>query len=65
MDMIGLLSGFCIGLLALASSGVAHAETGILLDWKDNRLAVLSPRLPGGKVEIWYLEAFCRNSSRA
>lgn len=35
----------------------------ILLDWSNNRLAVLSPVLPGGKVEVLWLEAFCRKGS--
>src|SRR5204863_2162958 len=35
------------------------------LDWKENRLSLISPRLPGGKTEIWYLEAFCRRGSTA
>src|SRR5262245_16442659 len=42
------------------SSPPAH---DLQLDWKENRLALLSPQLPGGKVEVWYLEAFCRRGS--
>lgn len=38
-------------------------ELDILLDWGDNRLTVLSPVLPGGKVEVLWLEAFCRKGS--
>src|SRR2546421_12843677 len=33
------------------------------LSWTNNLLTVASPALPGGKLEIWYLEAFCRKGS--
>jgi hypothetical protein len=33
------------------------------MDWGDNRLVILSPTLPSGKVEILWLEAFCRKGS--
>jgi dienelactone hydrolase len=58
-----LLPGASVGLTALAAVGAARGEEKRLLDWQDNRLTLLSPRLPGGKVEIWYLEAFCRTGS--
>jgi hypothetical protein len=63
MIVSGCLSGLCIGWMALAAGEGAFAASEVRLDWKDNRLTVLSPRLPGGKVEIWYLEAFCRKGS--
>jgi hypothetical protein len=31
--------------------------------WTNNLLTVSAPHLPGGKLEIWYLEAFCRGNS--
>jgi hypothetical protein len=44
-------------LLLCASSGFAQI---LELSWTNNLLTVTSPTLPGGKLEIWYLEAFCR-----
>jgi hypothetical protein len=33
------------------------------LSWTNNLLTVSDSRLPGGKLEIWYLEAFCRSAA--
>lgn len=35
------------------------------LDWDNNMLTISSSAIPGGKVEIWHLEAFCRKGSTA
>jgi len=35
----------------------------LTLRWEKNILTVRSPRLPGGEVNVWYLEAFCRRGS--
>ena len=43
------------------TDGVFAQQDGPLqLTWKDNLLHIHAPYLPGGSVEIWYLEAFCR-----
>src|SRR5438067_474886 len=55
-----------IGLAALAavSSKIGPKNMRDLqIDWKDNKLSVISPDIPGGKLDIWYLEAFCRRGS--
>jgi hypothetical protein len=39
------------------------ADAGLTLAWADNMLTVRGPRLPGGAVKVWYLEAFCRPGS--
>jgi len=36
---------------------------GMRMTWTNNMLRVTAPDLPGGPVEIWYLEAFCRSGS--
>ncbi len=33
------------------------------IHWTNNLLTVSGPHLPGGKLDIWYLEAFCRRGS--
>lgn len=57
--------GTAIGLLMTTVSNPAAPAQDLALEWKENRLSLLSTRLPGGKVEIWYLEAFCRRGSTA
>ena len=57
------------GLLCLAGSplpGVAGAaaSTGFTASWTNNTLTLLHPRLPGGALEVLYLEAFCRHGAR-
>lgn len=32
----------------------------LTLNWESDRLTISRPDLPGGVVEVWYLEAFCR-----
>jgi hypothetical protein len=49
----------CFLLLVL----VTQAKEPLHLSWTNNLLTVTAPHLPGGKLEIWYLEAFCRANS--
>ena len=39
------------------------ASDGLTLSWTNNLLTISSPSLPGGKLDIWYLEAFCHKGS--
>jgi len=41
-----------------ATSGQAPS-----ISWSNNLLTFADSRLPGGKLEIWYLEAFCRSGA--
>ena len=64
----GFLSSFVIrhlSFLWLAGSFAVTAETTAQLSiaWTNNMLSVSRPDIPGGKVNIWYLEAFCRSGS--
>src|SRR5207248_11356395 len=47
------------GSLAVA----AGTPAGLSIAWTNNMLSVFGPSIPGGKVDIWYLEAFCRGGS--
>jgi hypothetical protein len=44
-------------------SGVLAADGGFTLSWTNNLLTVSNANLPGGKLEIWYPEAFCKKGS--
>jgi hypothetical protein len=49
--------------LVWAGAGPAAPGAGLTLSWENNILSVRGPRLPGGMVQIWYLEAYCRPGS--
>ena len=53
---------FLSALLCCASVW-ANAENGLTLNWTNNRLTIFGPTLPGGKLEVLYLEAFCHKGS--
>ena len=55
---LGFGSGFF-----LAAAARAIAENTLALNWTNNLLTISGARLPGGKLDIWYLEAFCRKGS--
>jgi hypothetical protein len=38
-------------------------ERPLALFWKNEMLSIRGPHLPGGVLEVWYLEAFCRPGS--
>src|SRR5690349_153803 len=40
-----------------------RAADGLTISWTNNLLTVSSANLPGGTLEILYLEAFCRSGS--
>ncbi len=42
------------------SEGRAHPIT---LTWKNDILTIHHPGIPGGKIDTWYLEAYCRAGS--
>jgi hypothetical protein len=44
-------------------SGLASAGQSPTLSWTNNLLTISGPELPGGKLDVWYLEAFCRKGS--
>jgi hypothetical protein len=40
-----------------------YAAAALSISWTNNLLTISDSRLPGGKLEIWYLEAFCRSGA--
>ncbi len=55
------LIAFC--LLGIAQTGAAQQDTTLRLTWADNLLRIHADYLPGGSIEVWYLEAFCREGA--
>ena len=41
----------------------AFCAEHLRLAWTNNLLTISGPSLPGGKIDVWYLEAFCRSGS--
>src|ERR1041385_1488 len=65
---LGFLSSLVIGhwsfhLLVGSIPVAAGTAAGLTIGWTNNMLTVGGPNIPGGKVDIWYLEAFCRSGS--
>jgi hypothetical protein len=55
--------GLCV-LCVLSWLGPSSLSFAALsLNWTNNLLTVSDPNIPGGSVEIWYLEAFCRKGA--
>ena len=53
-----------LALLALAAVRGARADDADLtLSWDKDILTIRSSRLPGGELNVWYLEAYCRPGS--
>ena len=50
----------CLVVFSLVLGASAH---GLELSWTNNLLTVTGTNLPGGKLQIWYLEAFCRSGA--
>lgn len=55
-----LLAGCCAVALFVAA---IPARAELALHWTNNLLTISAPDLPGGKLDIWYLEAFCRKGA--
>src|SRR5437667_5719177 len=54
---------FPVVVLLAGSGSFACQAAGLAVGWTNNMLTVAGPSIPGGKVDIWYLEAFCRSGS--
>jgi hypothetical protein len=52
-------------LCAMMLIGLARLSSAepLWISWTNNLLTVTSSKLPGGKLEVWYLEAFCRKGA--
>jgi hypothetical protein len=53
----------CLAFALLGTSQLCCASANLTVAWTNNMLTIRSLDLPGGKVDVWYLEAFCRSGS--
>lgn len=65
--MRSLIAMICaVFTLAGCASPGATSDTcakPLRISWSDNNLVIRGDRIPGGKLEVWYLEAYCRTGS--
>jgi len=50
-------------LAGCASAPPPHQKPPLTIAWQGNMLSITGP-FPGGKIDVWYLEAFCRAGAR-
>ena len=50
----------CLASLLMLKEAPVGRAADLILGWTNNILTLTGPSLPGGKLDIWYLEAFCR-----
>ena len=59
-----LIAAVMTSVIAIWTAGLlVHAAEAPTLTWTNNLLTITSADLPGGKIDVWYLEAFCRKGS--
>jgi hypothetical protein len=51
-----------LGCWSLSFASLLASDT-LALSWTNNLLTISGTNVPGGKLEVWYLEAFCRKGS--
>lgn len=58
-----LLGSLILAMAGAGGSAGAAGEKPLKLTWRDNMLAIRGDQVPGGQIDIWYIEAFCRPGS--
>jgi hypothetical protein len=61
--LIEELMRYLFPLYLLVVMGCAVAVQALEISWTNNLLTVSDARLPSGKLDVWYLEAFCRSGA--
>lgn len=49
--------------VVMLACGAARAEEPLRIRWSNHHLTIAAPWLPGGEIDVHYLEAFCRAGS--
>jgi hypothetical protein len=52
-----------MALLGVTDLALAQESAPLAVSWQENRLRIKGDDIPGGEIEIWYLEAYCRANS--
>src|SRR5579859_6653804 len=52
-----------VAICTLAWFAFPAAAASLSLSWTNNLLTISGPNLAGGKLDVWYLEAFCRKGA--
>jgi hypothetical protein len=55
--------GLCWGAMTAKPLGARESERALELSWSNEMLTIHGKHLPGGALEVWYIEAFCRPGS--
>ncbi len=58
-----MIRNFLLALCLFSAAHTAVCAEQLRLAWTNNLLTISAPWLPGGKIDVWYLEAFCRKGS--
>jgi hypothetical protein len=60
---VAVLLTTVLSVASCSGSPVQNPRQALSISWSNNLLTVTDGRLPGGQLEIWYLEAFCRSGA--
>jgi hypothetical protein len=63
MPLFRSAATLCLVWMGIMVQVSAKAAQPLSISWTNNVLTVSDPRLPGGQLQIWYLEAFCRKGA--
>ena len=61
--MIVLILVLLVILISPSRAFSAERQPPLQLSWTNNMLTISAPWIPGEKVEVWHMEAFCRPCS--
>jgi len=62
-DVRQIIGSIALGAWCFLIPSSSLAGDAFALSWTNNLLSISSPKLPGGKLDILYLEAFCHKGS--
>lgn len=60
---IGCVTAVLLTVTVLVGLADDDGRPGLWISWEDDMLTIHDPRAPGGQIQTWYLEAYCRPGS--